>query len=268
MSRTIRDMPPAKFWRNEEVSGFVGKIAANPDDDLARLVFADWLEDTAGGDIDQQHAAFIREHIACHRTLGQTVHVPVPGPIKERVFAGFSLGGLVGYDVVPLLGADIVARVERGFLSKMDVFHGPESASRYSNSLHNLFEAVIGGQVGGRSPLIVNMLEGQITKPIAMFHPYWVELDKPELLGLGTFRGNREERGQIMAAYYLGEKYVYDLRELRSMGEPAAGRHVITHTLVTFWESRFARIRFPARVRLSAALVKHVNDRMRVVNPL
>lgn len=47
-----------------ERDSFLAAIRANPADDVARLVYADWLDDRAAGDLDRATAEFIRSSCA------------------------------------------------------------------------------------------------------------------------------------------------------------------------------------------------------------
>lgn len=61
---SLRDMPPSKFWTSPVIVPFVAAIRANPVDNLCREVFADYLEGDIGGEVDTEHAHFIRRSIA------------------------------------------------------------------------------------------------------------------------------------------------------------------------------------------------------------
>jgi uncharacterized protein (TIGR02996 family) len=250
--RTLRDMQPHKFWRNPSVTGFVEKIAANPEDDLPRLVFADWLQDTAGGDVDEQHAAFIRD------SLASPDPVPVPANLRARVYAGFNLNDVRVY-AVPLSEGIVYARPDRGFLSRCQF--EPSVGGLFS--LHNWFE-LIERREQPRDLFTAGIVGTGFGMPIGRVHPFWFELDSPEHLGLRTFAGRGLPGGKL-AVDYLGERRVFLHSEIAPMGRAKGGEYVIRETLARHWEERLRRIGFPARVRVADKLVAEINASITVV---
>jgi uncharacterized protein (TIGR02996 family) len=63
-----------------EREGFYAAIRANPDDDTARLVFADWLEESG----EPRWAAFIRSHVA---NPDERKASSLPTPLAATIFA-------------------------------------------------------------------------------------------------------------------------------------------------------------------------------------
>jgi len=267
--KTLRDMPAYKFWRSPDVVQFVKRIAENPDDDLPRLVFCDWLEDTAGGELDQLHSQYIRESIADAdpKSYPRVFDRPVPGPLKERVYAGYNSAELVNGSA--LLGPPhFVAHVDRGFLSRVEFITNDINLRNMTDHLTPRVGFIRYAMFGG--PL-KSALYHYTDTPIAMFHPYWLELDDPDPLELNTFRGVRQvnESGVVVRAEYLGFTHYFRRDDLLPIGDGVkAGEHVIRETIQVHWQGVFSQLGWPVAVRLSAKLVEYIAERTRQLNPL
>ena len=71
-----------------DAESFVAAVAANPADDLPRLVFADWLDENG----DPARAAFIRDHVALAKLRPGTRRVQGPLPQMRRHAEGQPAG--------------------------------------------------------------------------------------------------------------------------------------------------------------------------------
>lgn len=265
--RTIRDMPAYKFWRSPDVVGFVEKIAANPEDDLPRLVFCDWLEDTAGGEVDIEHADFIRRSLHLSKSQYGVTEIPPRPSIRERVYAGYSPFEHPQF-AAQLCPPFLVAGVDRGFLSRVTY------TARVYRNLGGFVVHVRDRIAALHGPLATTLRPHSPfdDKPIAMFHPYWFVLDDPGALDLDTFRGSRTNMGgPAVHVGYLGNTYRYELsalQEMEAVKPGTCGPYVIRDVLSRYWEDEFERINFPVRVIPSAAVVEHVNKGISPVQPL
>lgn len=94
-----------------EHAPFLAAIVENPDDDLPRLVYADWLEESG----DAERAEFIRLHIARWRTKEEQRY---PRPMKARIAELRSANESCWRAEMPCLPGVTWGRYWRGFVAE------------------------------------------------------------------------------------------------------------------------------------------------------
>ena len=107
-----------------EYEALLAAILATPDDDLPRLVFADWLEENG----DPDRAEFIRVHIARWRTKEENRY---PRPMKARIAQLLAEHESIWRSELPYLPGVTWGRYWRGFISEAK-FSSPEAFVKHA----------------------------------------------------------------------------------------------------------------------------------------
>jgi uncharacterized protein (TIGR02996 family) len=255
MPKTLADMPMSKFWRCPDVAGFSRTFAENPADNLPRLVFADWLEDTALGTVDAEHASLIRSQ--CYNP---SIPVMPSAALRGRLYAGHSsnslipsvLGGVNTPDVLmaydPETSSHILCHLDRGCLSRLT--YSTASANPYS--LLDFLWGVFNGEHPGplHTLFAVKRMKNPVTVPYFCFLPYWFDLDSEHGLALENLYAARQDTRLVLR--YLSRQYWLEMADVRKLTE--GGREtwrLLANLIERGWEDEFKSLGYPMRVRAS-----------------
>lgn len=201
-------MSPRDFWDNDDVRGMMRKVKASPADDLARLVLADWLEDTAGGDLDARHAHFIRVSLA-NPSRAFTVlleQLELRADVLARIFWPYKPKKIEGRGYMPLFmsirgyghAAGLIARCERGLFGCLT----PVGVTTLGSVL---------------SSLVLGTYRADFQKVAKICTPWRLLLDAPDVLEPDTISGRLKPfRVEVN---YRGEMFEFPADEMELTAE-------------------------------------------------
>ena len=198
----VKAAEAVRFWQQPDVAGFVDTIRRNPMDDLPRLVFADYLEET-GRELDWEHGQYIR------RAVANPKEKPPEGDVAARVYAGAKHKGS---DPVTwnLFGVNnpVFLELDRGFYSKLTA----------ADTVYRNFADGISNDYGDGA-FYSNFVRSNLTRAaeIIDIHPVWLHINRvAEPFGYDV-------RGSRVAIAYADRTVFCDRAEILRLADGVIG---------------------------------------------